>query len=511
MANNAYINRVDFGNETLIDISDTTAEAGDVIVNKTFYTRSGAPATGTLGDATATTHGLMSAEDKRFLDSVNSDNTTFTITNNDFSETVPIVNAKATNLNSCICVSEAAVSAPIRTSNLLNVEDIQANAYINGSGVITPTSAGGTDRLGPFIEVSPGQDIYYTGYTDPSAGSTKSFNRRLHVYDSNKNWIKQVSFVSVKGPNTYWSTNGTLPNNAAYVCVAWNEGDYSIQITVGAPTSYEPYYLTPFIPLTSATLYVSSDGTLANTDEYTINVPQAAGTVYGFEWNPVAGKIWITTEHITSYNNETLSNYWWSDKESYNPLISPSIGAEVVYLLDEEDWTEYDITPLDIPLNRGDNILWVNNGFVKNLNYSAETFAVNHLTIQDKIRLRNTNITEDDVIAWNNTVSELETKAPLMSPAFTGSPTGSTAGRSTNNERLATTRYVVNQLNNIAPVESSTTKATKNYSVGEYLIFNGYLYKVTTAIVSGEVLTNSTSIEETDVATELNLLFSLIT
>ena len=68
MANNQYVNRVDYGNDTLIDISDTTAEAGDVLEGQTFYTRSGAPATGTLGDATTSTHGLMSAADKTKLD-----------------------------------------------------------------------------------------------------------------------------------------------------------------------------------------------------------------------------------------------------------------------------------------------------------------------------------------------------------------------------------------------------------------------------------------------------------
>lgn len=71
MADNEYVNRVDYGNDTIIDISDTTAEAGDVIQGQTFYTRSGAPATGTLGNATQSTHGLMSAADKTKLDAMN--------------------------------------------------------------------------------------------------------------------------------------------------------------------------------------------------------------------------------------------------------------------------------------------------------------------------------------------------------------------------------------------------------------------------------------------------------
>lgn len=67
---NQYKNKVVYGNQTLMDITDTTAEANDVIEGQLFYTRSGAPTTGTLGDATTTTHGLMSAEDKIKLDSV---------------------------------------------------------------------------------------------------------------------------------------------------------------------------------------------------------------------------------------------------------------------------------------------------------------------------------------------------------------------------------------------------------------------------------------------------------
>ena len=68
---NQYINKVQFGNDTLMDITDTTAEAADVIEGEVFYQASGARSVGTLGDATTTTHGLMSAQDKTKLDELN--------------------------------------------------------------------------------------------------------------------------------------------------------------------------------------------------------------------------------------------------------------------------------------------------------------------------------------------------------------------------------------------------------------------------------------------------------
>lgn len=47
MANNQYVNRVDYGGDTLIDITDTTAETGDVADGEVFYAKSGARSTGT--------------------------------------------------------------------------------------------------------------------------------------------------------------------------------------------------------------------------------------------------------------------------------------------------------------------------------------------------------------------------------------------------------------------------------------------------------------------------------
>lgn len=65
---NQYKNKVVYGDQTLMDITDTSAEAGDVIEGEVFYTRSGARSVGTLTDATTATHGLMSATDKIALE-----------------------------------------------------------------------------------------------------------------------------------------------------------------------------------------------------------------------------------------------------------------------------------------------------------------------------------------------------------------------------------------------------------------------------------------------------------
>lgn len=47
MANNTYVNKVVFGSTTVMDISDTTADASKVLASEKFYDRSGAPTLGT--------------------------------------------------------------------------------------------------------------------------------------------------------------------------------------------------------------------------------------------------------------------------------------------------------------------------------------------------------------------------------------------------------------------------------------------------------------------------------
>lgn len=64
------VNKVNFGNTTIMDITDTTVTTNDVIEGKVFYSNSGVRSVGTLTDATQSTHGLMSTSDKIKLDGI---------------------------------------------------------------------------------------------------------------------------------------------------------------------------------------------------------------------------------------------------------------------------------------------------------------------------------------------------------------------------------------------------------------------------------------------------------
>lgn len=191
-----------------------------------------------------------------------------------------------------------------------------------------------------------------------------------------------------------------MPSDGAYVRVSWGVEDTNIMISVGSPVKYEPYYITPFSAISSASFQLSPDDTYENATTYTITVPAAAGDLYGFKYNPIVGKLYATTGHISSYNGEVLPDTeWHSDRDVYEEGTTPSIGAEVIYLLEDEDIIEYNITPQTIPMFYRINYLKTNTGVIENFSYYAETFGVSHLTISTGVTIGDTNFLESDVQA----------------------------------------------------------------------------------------------------------------
>ena len=479
----------------MADLSKIKLNGIDYNIKDTVARNMGAPPL-----ATTATDGLMSSADKQVLDNLNP-NVSATVSNINANET-HIINAKQANLLNLEIIEQPHILAQMRTNNLLNVNENVTTGYYISSGGQPQTNA--NDIMGDFIPVTAGQDIYYTGHIGPTNSS--SINRRLHVYNSSKTWIKQMSFAGPLQVGANWSTHGVVPNNGAYVRVSWGTADTNVMISVGAPSSYQPYYLTPFEQITSASFQVSPDDTYADADTYTITVPGAAGNQYGFTYNPIAGKLYATTGHIASYNGETLPGIWWSDRDTYVEGTSPSTGAEVVYMLDEEDVVEYDFTPLTIPLYYRINYFKTEEGLITTLSYYAETLAAKHFTVYDGVTFGNTDILETDVIAWKHAADLIDTKADIESPTFTGQPRLTTApGRGDVSLRVASAGFVQSLWNNVAQVETSS-KSTHNYAIGDYVYFGGYLCKVTAAISTGATIALGTNVTATTVMDEIKAL-----
>ena len=163
---------------------------------------------------------------------------------------------------------------------------------------------------------------------------------------------------------------------------------------------------------------------------------------------------------------------------------------------------------MTIPLSEYENYFFIDNGVFMELSYYAATIAMDHLTIYSGMTFGNTNILETDVIGWNRAADLIDTKADINAPTFTGQVRLETAPSRTDvSLRVATAGFVQNLWNNIAPVEI-TMKATKNYSIGDYVYIQGFLYKVTATVASGASFTVGTNIVATTVMDEIKTLIN---
>ena len=481
-------------------------------LNGTVYNFKDAEARTFLQPATQSSMGLMSETDKMVLDNLNP-NVITTLTNLDTNQ-IGIINAKVESLLGITIKVEPKISQQIRTDNLINANEYTPGYYIGSNGT---NATNVNDNLGNFIPVTPGQVIYYTGIVGQT--NSTSINRRLHVYNSNKTWIKQLSYAGNLHVGDSWSTHGTIPSNGAYIRVSWGSNDTHIMISVGEPSNYQPYYITPFIAITQSSFKIGITSDPLEATTYSCDLtqiyqppadPSATSSIalYGFRYNPISGVIYKTTEHIASYNGETLPREWWSDRDIYIENTTPTIGAEVIYRLEDENVVEYCLkNPLDITLNYHTNFFFTDDDTIIELSYYAETLAVDHLTVYNGMTLFNDiNILKTDVQAWQHAGELIDTKADIDSPTFTGQPRLTSApGRSDVSLRIASAGFVQSLWNNVAPVETSS-KATRNYSIGDYLCYAGHLYKVTAAIAIGTTLSTSTNITETTVMDEIKAL-----
>jgi hypothetical protein len=93
-------------------------------------------------------------------------------------------------------------------------------------------------------------------------------------------------------------------------------------------------------------------------------------TVYGGEYEFVSGKVKSEWGYIASYNGETITEPWMSDRDVYVAGTTPSTGAEVCYKLATPQ--EITLTEEEIALLKGQNVLWTDSNGNITLVYSAD-------------------------------------------------------------------------------------------------------------------------------------------
>ena len=314
MANNQYVNKVIYGDTTIMDISDTSAEAEDVVQGATFYSRSGAPTTGTLGDATQSTHGLMSAADKTKLDGMSGiafQEIEITIDDTDWSATSPYT-------------------------------------YTWTSSAITPSC-----KISLFFKTNPrtvfSGDISYdkvTGGIEFTATQVPSdtINLIVQVFDSDITYMADQNMVSaavtewldenITGKGTAVDATLSISGMAADAKVVGDTLNFSKTRLPSKNLNVTPYTTTT---INGVTFTVNDDNSLDVTGSPTGNVFWPAVAEEQYKW-PIAAGTYCLSGGLTAWISVQIMIY--TNKIDTTPLTSVNCGpndGEIKQVVIEND------------------------------------------------------------------------------------------------------------------------------------------------------------------------------
>ena len=250
--------------------------------------------------------------------------------------------------------------------------------------------------------------VPFTGVTQCNV-----YSRGKQLINESLTWVRKVN-NAIEVPTTFqngvWTVSETSNRTSILKMGVFKAGIYAISLTSLSGTSVSVYndgsgarlaLLTTntkavtFTLLTDAELYLQIDVkanepfTITNllleqgssSNEYepfngsiiTYTFPVAAGTVFGGT-PPInedgSGEL-IVYPYYSSYNGETLTGHWISDRDVYEEGTTPTIGAQVVN--DGGTPTEYQLTSQQVvTVLRGHNNIWADTGNVE-ITYYVDT------------------------------------------------------------------------------------------------------------------------------------------
>ena len=263
-----------------------------------------------------------------------------------------------------------------------------------------------------------------------------------------------------------------------------------------------------FEGVVSAEQFVPYEGT-----RYTVDWTDEAGTVYGGTLDVTTGLLTVTDVLFTFNGTEN----WLEAGSGTGKFFRYKLGGVDSFVV---------LTGLTALCNRYSMVAipsTTNVGFseVRSTSYNGYFVYLRPADVAD--------ITVDQFKAmladWDANGAPLQVTAKPAQPAtYQLTPTEidtllgenniwSNAGDVEVTYRADTESYVGNQIETVEEMiagTEATETATVNYAIGDFLIANGGLYKVTSAIAAGETIVPGTNCTMTTVAEQLKLLFSSI-
>ena len=183
-----------------------------------------------------------------------------------------------------------------------------------------------------YIQIRPNKSYYFCAPNQI----------KIRFYDRNKTFIG----------------GGVISNNAV---ITISEQTYYIRFAM--PNAYGTTYnndISINYPSTDTEYHAYNGAT------YTIDLN---GTRYGGEVDVVNG-IMTPAPYYASYNGETLTGEWISDRDKYEVGATPTIGAQVVNI--GASGTPVSILPTAIKSLRGVNNVYANTGDIKDAEYFSK-------------------------------------------------------------------------------------------------------------------------------------------
>lgn len=127
-----------------------------------------------------------------------------------------------------------------------------------------------------------------------------------------------------------------------------------VPVPVGHRTVYKN--IAPISGYSEINIYVSPTEDAEDATVYPVDLN---GTRYGKQMNVTTGQLEVCP-YYASYNGETLTGEWISDRDVYAPGTTPSIGAQVVNI--GGTLTTEQLLPTDIKTLVGTNNVWSDSG-----------------------------------------------------------------------------------------------------------------------------------------------------